>query len=150
MNATIQIAQVLNVSPNQIKSVREMAWVYCVVVFGQRATFVSKKKVEAKMINYTESGTLHDGRLFVSGDELTAVLERQGANALYYNPLSWDAAANKWIGFNGWRSFDSMDRAISEFSSSPKIAAKIPAGYMMTSTGEIVLEADWDEIEGSM
>jgi hypothetical protein len=51
MNATIQIAQVLNVSPNQIKSVREMAWVYCVVVSGQRATFVSKKKVEAvKMI----------------------------------------------------------------------------------------------------
>ena len=47
MNATIQIAEVLNVSPNQIKSVTEMAWVYCVVVFGKRATFVSKKKVEA-------------------------------------------------------------------------------------------------------
>ena len=45
MSATIQIAEVLNVSPNQIKSVREMAWVYCVVVFGKRATFVSKKKV---------------------------------------------------------------------------------------------------------
>ena len=40
-----QIAKVLNVAPEQIKSVREMAWVYCVVVFGQRATFVSKKKV---------------------------------------------------------------------------------------------------------
>ena len=46
----IQIAEVLNVSPNQIKSVREMAWVYCVVVVGQRATFVSKKKVEAKIM----------------------------------------------------------------------------------------------------
>lgn len=55
MNATVQIAEVLNVSPNQIKSVREMAWVYCVVVFGQRATFVSKKKVEAIVIQEIEN-----------------------------------------------------------------------------------------------
>jgi hypothetical protein len=40
-----QIAKALNVDPEQIKSVREMAWVYCVVVYGRRATFVSKKVV---------------------------------------------------------------------------------------------------------
>ena len=44
---TNQIAQVLNVAPNQIKSVTELYYVYCVVVFGRRATFVSKKKVAA-------------------------------------------------------------------------------------------------------
>ena len=51
MNITSQIAEVLNASPNQIKSVREMAWVYCVVVVGRKATFVSKKKVENAMRN---------------------------------------------------------------------------------------------------
>jgi hypothetical protein len=68
MNATIQIAQVLNVSPNQIKSVREMAWVYCVVVFGQRATFVSKKKVEAltmeKSLTFTAGQAGMNGKVY--------------------------------------------------------------------------------------
>ncbi len=45
-NTTAQIATFLNVSPNQIKSVTEMAWVFCVVVRGQRARFVSKKVVK--------------------------------------------------------------------------------------------------------
>lgn len=45
-NTTAQIATFLNVSPNQIKSITEMAWVYCVVVKGQRARFVSKKVVK--------------------------------------------------------------------------------------------------------
>jgi hypothetical protein len=45
---TNQIAKVLNVSPEQIKSVREMAWVYCVVVYGRRATFVSKKAIHVQ------------------------------------------------------------------------------------------------------
>ena len=61
MNATIQIAEVLNVSPNQIKSVREMAWVYCVVVFGKRATFVSKKKVEAITVEGKQLISAEDG-----------------------------------------------------------------------------------------
>lgn len=45
-NTTAQIATFLNVSPNQIKSVTEMAWVFCVVVKGCRARFVSKKVVK--------------------------------------------------------------------------------------------------------
>ncbi len=49
-----QIAKVLNVSPEQIKSVREMAWVYCVVVAGCRATFVSKKAVQVQVIESVE------------------------------------------------------------------------------------------------
>jgi|GEM_PF-3471904 len=56
-NTTAQIATFLNVSPNQVKSVTEMAWVFCVVVRGCRARFVSKKiiKVETKMTD-TELG----------------------------------------------------------------------------------------------
>ena len=45
-NTTAQIATFLNVSPNQIKSVSEMAWVFVVVVRGCRARFVSKKVVK--------------------------------------------------------------------------------------------------------
>ena len=48
-NTTAQIATFLNVSPNQIKSVTEMAWVFCVVVRGQRARFVSKKVVKQEV-----------------------------------------------------------------------------------------------------
>ena len=47
-NTTAQIATFLNVSPNQIKSITEMAWVFCVVVRGCRARFVSKKVVKNK------------------------------------------------------------------------------------------------------
>ena len=51
-NTTAQIATFLNVAPNAIKSVTEMAWVFCVVVRGQRARFVSKKVVkEVKMFD---------------------------------------------------------------------------------------------------
>lgn len=48
-NTTAQIATFLNVSPNQIKSVTEMAWVFCVVVKGCRARFVSKKVVKEQI-----------------------------------------------------------------------------------------------------
>ncbi len=48
-NTTAQIATFLNVSPNQIKSVTEMAWVFCVVVKGCRARFVSKKVVSQEI-----------------------------------------------------------------------------------------------------
>jgi hypothetical protein len=47
-NTTAQIATFLNVSPNQIKSVTEMAWVFCVVVKGCHARFVSKKVIKEK------------------------------------------------------------------------------------------------------
>ena len=45
-NTTAQIATFLNVSFNQIKSVTELFYVFCVVVKGQRARFVSKKVVK--------------------------------------------------------------------------------------------------------
>lgn len=54
-NTTAQIATFLNVSPNQIKSVTEMAWVFCVVVRGQRARFVSKKVVKQEEIKMSDS-----------------------------------------------------------------------------------------------
>lgn len=47
-NTTAQIASFLNVAPNAIKSVTEMAWVFCVVVKGCRARFVSKKVVSTE------------------------------------------------------------------------------------------------------
>lgn len=48
-NTTAQIATFLNVAPNAIKSVTEMAWVFCVVVKGCRARFVSKKVVKEQI-----------------------------------------------------------------------------------------------------
>jgi len=48
-NTTAQIATFLNVAPNAIKSVTEMAWVFCVVVKGCRARFVSKKVVKTEV-----------------------------------------------------------------------------------------------------
>ena len=48
-NTTAQIATFLNVAPNAIKSVTEMAWVFCVVVKGCRARFVSKKVVKQEV-----------------------------------------------------------------------------------------------------
>lgn len=79
MNVTIQVAEVLNVSPNQIKSVREMAWVYCVVVFGQRATFVSKKKVEVSKVETRHSiavkvADLIGGKVWMGGDKVRVYL----------------------------------------------------------------------------
>ena len=55
-NTTAQIATFLNVAPNAIKSVTEMAWVFCVVVKGCRARFVSKKVVK-------EQATMSDSGL---------------------------------------------------------------------------------------
>jgi hypothetical protein len=54
-NTTAQIATFLNVSPNQIKSVTEMAWVFCVVVKGCRARFVSKKASRKKKMKKDDS-----------------------------------------------------------------------------------------------
>ena len=49
-NTIAQIASFLNVSPNQIKSITEMAWVFCVVVKGCRARFVSKKVIKKESV----------------------------------------------------------------------------------------------------
>ena len=54
-NTTAKIAAFLNVSPNQIKSVTEMAWVYCVVVVGRKARFVSKKVVKQEEVKMSDS-----------------------------------------------------------------------------------------------
>jgi hypothetical protein len=48
-HTTVQIANHLQVSPNQIKEIREWAKVYWVSVQGQRPTFVSKRVVVMKM-----------------------------------------------------------------------------------------------------
>jgi hypothetical protein len=53
-NTTAQIATFLNVSPNQIKSVTELFYVFCVVVKGQRARFVSKKVVKTEIEEMTD------------------------------------------------------------------------------------------------
>jgi hypothetical protein len=76
MNLTIQVAEVLRVSPNQIRSVTELAWVYCVVVAGRRAAFVSKKKVVAVKLLRTrwdiaqEVASLIGGKPWKGGDKV--------------------------------------------------------------------------------
>lgn len=54
-NTTAQIATFLNVAPNAIKTVTEMAWVFCVVVKGCRARFVSKKIVKQEEVKMSDS-----------------------------------------------------------------------------------------------
>jgi hypothetical protein len=54
-DTTAQIATFLNVAPNAIKSVTEMAWVFCVVVKGCRARFVSKKVVKVEEVKMSDS-----------------------------------------------------------------------------------------------
>ena len=71
-NTTAQIATFLNVAPNAIKSVTEMAWVYCVVVRGQRARFVSKKVVKEQAMEIKKAAeweehaykVIFDGKTF--------------------------------------------------------------------------------------
>lgn len=60
-NTTAQIASFLNVAPNAIKSVTELFYVYCVVVKGCRARFVSKKiiKVETMEIKKAQEWEEH-------------------------------------------------------------------------------------------
>lgn len=165
MNATIQIAQVLNVSPNQIKSVREMAWVYCIVVFGQRATFVSKKKVEAIKVEKVLSVSMMEAvgnrwqkngmdRIYFDVAALVPDLSNSKKRKIAGGKLYFDLNTN---GF-----FDSINdstiakTAISQVrercsvveSASP--CAKPYANAMMTSTGDWVSPDEWDEIEGNM
>lgn len=64
-NTTAQIATFLNVAPNAIKSVSEMAWVFVVVVHGCKARFVSKKVVKEQ----------------IAMDFITAFNEKFGAKA---------------------------------------------------------------------
>jgi hypothetical protein len=54
-NTAAQLATFLNVSPNQIKSVTELFYVYCVVVKGCKARFVSKKVVKAEEKEMSDS-----------------------------------------------------------------------------------------------
>jgi len=75
-NQIAQIATSLNVSPNQIKSITEMAWVYCVVVRGCRARFVSKKVIEMespKLSKETEKFLVQFDRMVASGQTERAV-----------------------------------------------------------------------------
>lgn len=60
-NTTAQIATFLNVAPNAIKSVTEMAWVFCVVVRGQRARFVSKKVIKVEVVEMYQVESTNEG-----------------------------------------------------------------------------------------
>lgn len=162
MNATIQIAEVLNVSPNQIKSVREMAWVYCVVVFGKRATFVSKKKVEAVTVEKVLSVSMMESvgnrwqkngmdRIYFDVAALVPDLSNSKKRKISGGKLYFDLNTN---GF-----FDSVnDSAIVKAAiaqvrercsvvESAESVAKPYANAMMTSTGEWVSPEEWDKIE---
>ncbi|MFM7851056.1 MAG: hypothetical protein ACKO96_03870, partial [Flammeovirgaceae bacterium] len=80
-NTTAQIATFLNVSPNQIKSVTEMAWVYCVVVRGHRARFVSKKVVKNEKVTTMDFVTAFNQEF---GTE-AKLWQKQGITRIYLN-----------------------------------------------------------------
>ena len=67
-NTTAQIATFLNVAPNAIKSVTEMAWVFCVVVKGCRARFVSKKVVKDQEVEMLTL-SLEDAQKIIGDNE---------------------------------------------------------------------------------
>lgn len=96
-NTTAQIATFLNVAPNAIKSVTEMAWVYCVVVKGCRARFVSKKviKGEIEMLTLEKFQELTNNDMRpnrVTEEMLKLAVELKGANADHaYSPWEWQA-----------------------------------------------------------
>ena len=165
MNTTIQIAKVLNVSPNQIKSAREMAWVYCVVVVGSRATFVSKKKVEAVVVEKVLSLSLMESignrwqksgmdRIYFDAASLVPGLSNSQKRKIAGGKLYFDLDDN---GFYDSISDSSIaKRAIAVIRErcsvvdSGEATSKPFANAMMTSTGEWVSPEEWDEIEGSM
>jgi hypothetical protein len=165
MNSTIQIAQVLNVSPNQIKSVREMAWVYCVVVIGQRATFVSKKKVEAVMVEKVLSVSLMESvgnrwqkngmdRIYFDVAALVPDLSNSKKRKIAGGKLYFDLNTNGF--FDSVNDSTIVKTAIAQVRERCSVAeaaaptAKPYANAMMTSTGEWVSPDEWDEIEGDM
>ena len=155
MNVTTQIAKAMNVSPNQIKSVREMAWVYCVVVHGQRATFVSKKVVKmdwqdkeyVKIKEYVHpAGVEYQGYLQWA-TAVEAAKKGEIPAITHYDVVScgrdgiWSIVGS---------SYD-RDEAIEIAAAiKPLNINEIPAGYAVTSTGDVVAQDDWDEIEGAM
>ncbi|MEM9805869.1 MAG: hypothetical protein AAF959_11360 [Cyanobacteria bacterium P01_D01_bin.56] len=75
MNSQVvtSIASYLNVSPNQIKSVTELAWVWSVVVHGCRARFVSKK---IKMVEKTLS--------IIEIEKLGTRWQKHGKDRIYF------------------------------------------------------------------
>jgi len=83
-NTTAQIATFLNVAPNQIRSVTEMAWVFCVVVKGCRARFVSKKVVsqEVKAMSDSELAQAVAKAIKATGNQGN-VWEKNGMTRVY-------------------------------------------------------------------
>lgn len=161
MNATIQIAEALNVSPNQIKSVREMAWVYCVVVFGKRATFVSKKKLEAVTVEKTLSVSMMESvgnrwqkngmdRIYFDVAALVPDLSNSKKRKVAGGKLYFDLNTNGF--FDSINDSAIVKTAIAQVRECCSVAkaATPAANAMMTSTGEWVSPDEWDEIEGNM
>lgn len=99
-NTTAQIATFLNVAPNAIKSVTEMAWVFCVVVRGQRARFVSKKVVkgEIEMLTLEKFQELTNNDMRpnrVTDEMLKLAVELKGAD-LNDALMPWDWQAKQY------------------------------------------------------
>lgn len=87
-NTTAQIATFLNVSPNQIKSITEMAWVFCVVVRGQRARFVSKKVVTEEKMDTSNLYKIH----CFNGDVVVVNAKREKLSEGYIVRTGFDCA----------------------------------------------------------
>lgn len=78
-----QIAAHLNCQETEIKSILEMAWVYCVVVKGRRATFVSKKVTQKQQVT----------QQWIAGTIAEAIEESE--NPFKFRASIWDKKAGE-------------------------------------------------------
>jgi hypothetical protein len=156
--ATAAIANHLNIAEAIIASVEEWAHVLFVRFVGRRPRFVSKKVVKMSewsnknnlKINHTQVPYFSKWPGYLAFSEASDQLASGMWNGdvqdryevLYHSGGGiWSIAGVRF----------SMDDAIELASTTqPKPLQVIPAGYAITSTGEMVLEADWDAIEGNM
>ena len=141
---TAAIANHLNVAEAAITEVQEWARVLWVRVRGLGARFVSKKVI-AEMKNGFELKSESDG---------IKVWEKGSQGVIEYPGQSFFAVNRKpeggWQAVNGWESESSFEDAVALLDGTGYSPVVIPAGYAVTSTGEVVLQEDWDEIEGAM
>lgn len=152
MNTTA-IARHLNVAESAITRCEEWARVLFVVVKGLGARFVSKKIMSSNSnFGKRQKITTPSGGWAVRRE----IDERWGGGFLYeVGSRMWGNGGDSIIG--NARSQEELDelleKAEAESAYSKRHEAqfrRIPAGYAVTSAGEVVLQADWDEIEGAM
>jgi hypothetical protein len=53
-------------------------------------------------------------------------------------------------GVNGYTGEKTFDAAIAQLNGATLTSTEIPSGYMVTSTGDVVLADDWDDIEAAL